>query len=133
MPRLPSVVLPILLTERWDSYASVSHIPTNLPVLLMSGLQDKIVPPSEMKRLRTLREKSGGKMRWKEFDAEHNDTILAKGYWEEVRDWLIDEFEAGVMPSPPLPQDGEEKRSGAEDISEKEWDVLQESDFEKTL
>jgi fermentation-respiration switch protein FrsA (DUF1100 family) len=87
MPQIPRFLLPILLTERWDAAHSIPHIPPQTPVLMLSGTRDALVPPSQMKELRTLRERDG-MVRWREFDGEHNDTYLAAGYWAEVEIWL---------------------------------------------
>ena len=91
MPQLPKVLLPLLLTEHWDAAKTIPHIPPSTPVLLLSGKRDQLVPPSQMVKLRELR--GQGKMRWREFDGEHNDTFLAKGYWDEVALWLKEEIE----------------------------------------
>lgn len=62
-------------------------------MLLLSGRNDELVPPSQMKELLRLRESQGGKARWKELDGGHNDTFMAKGYWGEVEKWLREEIE----------------------------------------
>jgi fermentation-respiration switch protein FrsA (DUF1100 family) len=91
LPQLPKFLLPILLTEHWDAAGSIPHIPPATPILFMSGKRDALVPPAQMKALKQLR--GEGKSRWREFDGEHNDTFLAKGYWEEVGLWLQEEIE----------------------------------------
>jgi len=45
-----------------------------------------------MLQLKQLREDKKGKLRWKIVDGGHNDTFMAKGYWEEVAAWLREEF-----------------------------------------
>ena len=91
MPQLPSFLLPLLLTERWDASTCLPHISPKLPILFLSGKRDALIPPAQMARLYELR--GDGKKRWKELDGEHNDTYLAKGYWEEIGDWLKEEVE----------------------------------------
>lgn len=135
LPHLPRFLLPVLLTERWDSTDSIHRIPADMPVLLMSGKKDMMVPPAEMKRLRSLREASGGKARWREFDAEHNDTILASGYWDEVQTWMREEFEGDIVAQPE--DEEKEKTSVAKDdkadVAEKDWDVVGDSDLDKDV
>lgn len=53
------------------------------------------MPPSQMVELKRVREESGGKVRWRELEGGHNDTFMARGYWEEVERWLREEIEAG--------------------------------------
>ncbi|ORX40152.1 Alpha/Beta hydrolase protein [Kockovaella imperatae] len=91
LPQLPKFLLPLLLTEQWDATLSLPHIPPSLPMLFLSGKRDALVPPAQMQELYRIR--GDGKKRWKELDGEHNDTYLAKGYWEEVGDWLHEEVE----------------------------------------
>ena len=66
-------------------------IPSTTPMLFLSGRQDALVPPSQMKALKELRE--DGKARWREFDGEHNTTCLIPEYWEEIGRWLREEVE----------------------------------------
>jgi fermentation-respiration switch protein FrsA (DUF1100 family) len=91
LPQLPKALLPLLLTEKWDAAKAMPHIPAWTPILFLSGKRDQLVPPSQMKALLELR--ADGKSRWREFDGEHNDTFLARGYWEEVAKWLREEIE----------------------------------------
>ena len=66
-------------------------------MLMISGSKDELVPPSQMVQLKELREKEGGKLRWKLVEGGHNDTFMSKGYWEEVADWLNTEFNLGLV------------------------------------
>jgi predicted esterase len=93
MPQLPTFLLPVLLTERWDASHTLPHVPPHTPLLMLSGKRDLLVPPSQMVELRRIREKNGGEVRWREFDGEHNDTFLAPGYWDEIYMWLKDMVE----------------------------------------
>ena len=61
-------------------------------MLMISGTKDELVPPSQMVQLKELREAQKGKLRWKIVEGGHNDTFMAKGYWEEVELWLREEF-----------------------------------------
>lgn len=60
-------------------------------MLFLSGRQDALVPPVQMKKLKDLR--GTGKARWREFDGEHNTTCLIPEYWEEIGKWLKEEIE----------------------------------------
>lgn len=102
MPQIPKFLLPILLTESWDATLSMSKIPKNTPMLMLSGKKDELVPPSHMVELRRMREdtrgemgeKAGGKVRWREFDhGGHNDTCLIGDYWVEIGKWIKEEIE----------------------------------------
>jgi fermentation-respiration switch protein FrsA (DUF1100 family) len=95
LPQIPKAILPILLTERWDSHLALARIPASTPMLMISGSRDELVPPSQMKQLKELREGQMGKLRWKMVDGGHNDTFMGKGYWEEVEAWLLEEFKTG--------------------------------------
>ena len=65
------------------------HIPPSLPMLFLSGRQDALVPPAQMKALYDLRQ---GMKRMKELDGEHNDTYLNKEYWTEIASWMREEL-----------------------------------------
>lgn len=97
LPQIPKMVLPVLLTERWDSHLALAKVPASTPVLMISGNRDELVPPAQMKQLKELREKQKGKLRWKMVDGGHNDTFMGKGYWEEIEAWLLEEFKTGLQ------------------------------------
>ena len=112
MPWIPTILLPILLTERWDTEKLMHLVPASTPMLMLSGLRDELVPPSHMVYLRDMRRsqaakaedtlgekdrdekgKSTAKLRWAEFPlGSHNDTCLIPDYWKEIKEWLVDEF-----------------------------------------
>jgi fermentation-respiration switch protein FrsA (DUF1100 family) len=69
----------------------MAQVPTTTPLLMISGSRDELVPPSQMVQLKQ-REDKKGKLRWKIVEGGHNDTFMAKGYWEEVAIWLREEF-----------------------------------------
>lgn len=93
IPYLPPILLPVLLTEQWDTTKCLPLIPKRIPVLFLSGKRDELVPPSHMKELRRLREANGGKCTFKELDGTHNDTWLVPSYWDAVRAWMQEEIE----------------------------------------
>ena len=95
MPQIPKFLLPVLLTERWDSHLYLPKIRPEVPMLFLSGRRDSLVPQPQMLSLKKIREQSGGRIRWKELDGEHNDTCLAEGYWDEVKAWLKEIDDAG--------------------------------------
>ena len=70
----------------------MARVPATTPMLMISGTKDELVPPSQMVQLKELREAQKGKLRWKLVEGGHNDTFMAKGYWEEVELWLREEF-----------------------------------------
>ncbi|KAJ1862316.1 bem46 protein, variant [Coemansia sp. RSA 2703] len=90
-------VLPILkyvtflASEKWESEQSIRKI-TSVPILFLSGLQDDLVPPPQMRKLHELamRNQNEGKMKvsWEEFDnGKHNDTCIQPGYYEKISEW----------------------------------------------
>ena len=43
--------LSLLTTQKWLSAAKIAGIPPALPILMLSGLRDHVIPPSEMVEL----------------------------------------------------------------------------------
>jgi len=43
--------LSLLTTQKWWSASKVAQMPPSLPILMLSGLRDTVVPPSEMAEL----------------------------------------------------------------------------------
>jgi hypothetical protein len=43
--------LSLLTTQKWLSAAKIAGIPPSLPILMLSGLRDSVIPPSEMVEL----------------------------------------------------------------------------------
>lgn len=99
MPQIPQMLLPALLTERWDSHLAMAKVPVDTPLLMISGKQDELVPPRQMVQLKELRESKQGKLRWKLVDGGHNDTCMSKGYWDEIGDWLRQEIDSDTVRS----------------------------------
>ncbi|CCD26157.2 alpha/beta hydrolase NDAI_0G03800 [Naumovozyma dairenensis CBS 421] len=71
----------------WNSERDIVQIDQDVPFLFLSGLKDKIVPPSQMKRLYDL-----CPSRYRELfefnEGGHNDTIIQDGYWEIIEEFL---------------------------------------------
>ncbi|KAJ1721141.1 bem46 protein, variant [Coemansia erecta] len=90
-------VLPILkyvtflASEKWESENNIRKI-TSVPILFLSGLQDDLVPPPQMRKLHELamRNQNEGKMKvsWEEFaNGKHNDTCIQPDYYEKISEW----------------------------------------------
>lgn len=70
-------------------------------MLMLSGGRDELVPPSHMRELRRIRERTleekgeRGRVRWREFPlGGHNDTCLIPDYWREIAAWIKEEVES---------------------------------------
>ncbi|KAF9534080.1 Alpha/Beta hydrolase protein [Crepidotus variabilis] len=112
--------LGLFITDRWMSADKISGLPSNLPILMMSGLRDEVIPPNEVEKLWKVAETRRVKKpyQWLRFSSKpsedseayqppekdvfqtftngnHNNTYLQHGYWESVRDFLKD-----VVPHP---------------------------------
>jgi hypothetical protein len=54
-----------LCTQRWDSRGRIGAVPSGLPVLMLSGLRDTVVPAGDMRRLwGAAQRRHGGGGRW---------------------------------------------------------------------
>jgi hypothetical protein len=53
LKKIPGVIghLTFLVTQKWWSAHKVSHMPPTLPILMLSGLQDTVIPSSHMAKL----------------------------------------------------------------------------------
>lgn len=72
--------------QQWSSDRLIDTLET--PILFLSGLQDELVPKSQMKALFELAKKSE-KREWKEFpNGTHNDTVMQEGYMQTVYDFI---------------------------------------------
>lgn len=79
--------LSFMCTEYWDSENDIKLINPDIPCLFLSGSKDEIVPPEHMATLyETVGEANGSDRNvvkvWAQYDAHHNDTIIAPGYWD---------------------------------------------------
>jgi len=96
IPTLIPTIMPILSSftrfcnQRWDSAEAITLIPPTTPMLLLSGLQDEVVPASHMAKLFEIasqQEARGRKL--VEFpDGLHNTTCVQQGYWEAVTQFV---------------------------------------------
>ncbi|KAJ1644224.1 bem46 protein, variant [Coemansia erecta] len=100
-------VLPILkyvtflASEKWNSEQAIRKI-TSVPILFLSGLQDDLVPPPQMRKLYELasRNQDNEKMKvtWEEFaNGKHNDTCVQPSYYGKIEQW----WNAVVVPADP--------------------------------
>lgn len=108
----PFLIVPALLTEQWDATKTLPTIKPETPVLLLAGQKDELVLPVQMREIKALREKAGGKVKWVEFsNGTHSmstdpddagdgaligpcltdDTCMQPGYWDAITDFLLEE------------------------------------------
>jgi fermentation-respiration switch protein FrsA (DUF1100 family) len=114
LPRLVPHALPLLspLTflchQKWDSASKIPLIPKSTPILMLSGVQDEVVPRQHMQELWEIitrrqgskvrtdgepkanaSEVGGGRSKFVEFPGgSHNDTCVQHGYWAEVAEFV---------------------------------------------
>ncbi|KAI0367264.1 alpha/beta-hydrolase [Pilatotrama ljubarskyi] len=121
LPRLVPSALPVLgpfaflCHQKWDSASKVPSIPSEIPMLLLSGVRDKVVPREHMQELwklvqrrvpggrrtgerrdedtdakdESIKHSSAGYSRFVEFEwGTHNGTWLQDGYWQAVADFV---------------------------------------------
>lgn len=117
LPSLIPTALPFLSPfaflchQKWETANKLPKIPVATPILMLSGLQDEVVPAEHMKGLweiakkgRTtkssafFRKETGserevidetGKSKFVEFhEGHHNDTFIQPGYWSAVADFV---------------------------------------------
>ncbi|KAH0826357.1 Alpha/Beta hydrolase protein [Lanmaoa asiatica] len=114
LPRLIPRAFPLLspLTflchQKWNSASKIPFIPKSTPILMLSGVQDEVVPREHMQELweiitrrqglkvradhepkANVSEVGSGKSKFVEFpEGSHNDTCVQQGYWTEVAEFL---------------------------------------------
>ncbi|KAH9925971.1 Alpha/Beta hydrolase protein [Fomitopsis serialis] len=119
LPRLVPSAFPVLgpisflCHQKWDSASKVPLIPRDIPILMLSGVRDEVVPHEHMKDLwevvqkRTLAGKGaggeevhdgmrvheawgrGGYSKFMEFErGTHNDTCVQQGYWSTIAEFI---------------------------------------------
>ncbi|KAG1814762.1 Alpha/Beta hydrolase protein [Suillus subaureus] len=113
LPRLVPKALPLLgpfsflCHQKWDSASKIPLIPRSMPILMLSGVRDEVVPREHMQELweiasrrqgtkssgtgnkSDISEVGNGKSRFLEFDGgHHNDTCVQQGYWTAVADFV---------------------------------------------
>lgn len=76
-----------LCHQRWDNITAIQKLPSNMALLMLSGLQDEIVPSSHMKGLWEIAQKTGHRLAtWIDFpNGMHNDTVVQPGYWDAIQ------------------------------------------------
>ncbi|KAF8995029.1 Alpha/Beta hydrolase protein [Cyathus striatus] len=87
-----------ICTQKWDSASKISKIPTSVPILMLSGSKDEVVPTRHMHSLWALAHNRGKdaenytspeKDTFKSFPkGYHPDTYIQPGYWTTVQDFL---------------------------------------------
>lgn len=77
--------------QTWDLELLVPLIPAKIPVLLLSGRKDEIVPPSHMDKIFELL-KSDDKAMHKFENSKHNDTVMQPGYWVLIQNFIRDKI-----------------------------------------
>ncbi|KAK3677686.1 bem46 protein, variant [Recurvomyces mirabilis] len=88
---IPSVMpiaryLTPLCHEYWRSEDMIPQI-TDIPILLISGLRDEIVPPAHMKQLFKLCKSKT--VVWKELpNGDHNNSVAEQGYFYFIEDFI---------------------------------------------
>jgi len=100
LPRLIPTAMPwlapvsFLCHQKWDSASKIPLLPSTMPVLMLSGKRDQIVPKEHMQELESLlRPKDGEGVKRKgsfiDFDwGSHNDTCIQPGYWSAVAKFI---------------------------------------------
>ncbi|KAG2034759.1 alpha/beta-hydrolase [Suillus americanus] len=113
LPRLVPKALPLLgplsflCHQKWDSASKIPLIPRSMPILMLSGVRDEVVPREHMQELwqiasrrqgtkssstgnkSDISEVGNGKSRFLEFEGgHHNDTCVQQGYWTAVTDFV---------------------------------------------
>ncbi|KAI9674443.1 MAG: hypothetical protein M1817_001781 [Caeruleum heppii] len=84
----PARYLARLCHQIWPSEALLPTITPTLPILFLSGRRDEIVPPSHMTQLYRL---SRAKTKiWHPLpEGTHNESILQPGYFEALRNFVV--------------------------------------------
>lgn len=79
----------VLCHEIWNSESLMGSCSPETPFLFLSGLKDEIVPPFHMRKLYETCPSANKKIF--EFPlGSHNDTIIQDGYWDIVREFLVE-------------------------------------------
>ncbi|KAJ1679662.1 bem46 protein, variant [Spiromyces aspiralis] len=94
IPKLIPSVMPMLRhlsflsSERWDSENQLKLV-RQIPILLLSGEQDDLVPPEHMKRLHEIALAYNEKPVIMETfpEGKHNDTCIQPGYFDKIKQW----------------------------------------------
>ncbi|KAJ7472576.1 Alpha/Beta hydrolase protein [Mycena latifolia] len=82
-----------LCFQKWNSAAKLPLIPPTIPILMLSGTQDEVVPKKHMETLWEIAQKrvdgSAQNDRFETFpEGTHADTFTCPGYWDKVGAFL---------------------------------------------
>ncbi|KAF9511673.1 hypothetical protein BS47DRAFT_1330806 [Hydnum rufescens UP504] len=82
-----------LCTEKWRSDRAIKLVPSSTHILLLSGLEDELVPPSHMKSLWNTVTQGGKERRTAEGVPTDSgiladNTCLQPGYWHSVEEFV---------------------------------------------
>lgn len=87
-----------LVRNKWDNQRDIARL-TQLPVMLLSSLQDEMLPPEHMLRLfEVLKEGGATSVVWAEFpEGDHMQTyeLCAKEYWLALRTFASSHIQSG--------------------------------------
>lgn len=120
LPSLIPTVLPVaaplafMCHQVWDSASAARKLPRSVPALLLSGSEDELVPPSQMRGLFdilrgaeasseeesseddkiVLNEANKRMLVFRKFpNGHHNDTCIQPAYWNTVHEFLTSALE----------------------------------------
>lgn len=79
----------LLVHQIWNTESLIPTLPPRIPLLLLSGRRDEIVPPSHMDTIMELL-RSTDKTMFRYENATHNDTVVQPQYWERVHAFIRD-------------------------------------------
>ena len=65
--------LTFLVTQKWYSANKISRMPTTLPILMLSGMNDEVILPSHM---------------WDLWDAARNRNFRRRGWWGPMPEYI---------------------------------------------
>jgi len=111
IPKLIPHVFPVLRPfsclchQKWDSASKIPLIPATIPILMLSGVRDELVPKDHMQALWEAVSKRGeknktngsehktGRAKYVELEnGTHNDTCAQAGYWAAVAEFITSLF-----------------------------------------
>jgi len=102
LPKMVRAILPVLspfsvfCSQKWDSEKAITRIPQTVPILMLSGKADEVVPAAHMERLCEIARgpaaagaEDNPNRVWRQFvGRRHNDTAGEVGYWTAVTDFV---------------------------------------------
>ncbi|KAF7321976.1 Hydrolase-4 domain-containing protein [Mycena kentingensis (nom. inval.)] len=100
-----------LCTEKWDSARKVARLPAELPILMLSGEKDEVVPAAHMRELWGIAQRRGagagadvGRDRFVSFpEGTHSRMYAWPEYWSAITDFLEPVLNPGPRPPPSPP------------------------------